>query len=113
MSQEFLDAATNGDVSKVKTMLHSDPSLARAKDQNGVSVIMKATYYGKKEVVDALLESGVELDVFEAVANGQTERVLDLIAKDEEKGVVNYCLFAGAHDFSRPRRRADEISTIE
>ena len=82
MSQEFLAAATNGDVSKVKTMLHSDPSLARAKDQNGVSVIMKATYYGKKEVVDALLESGVELDVFEAVANGQTERVLDLIAKD-------------------------------
>ena len=48
MSQEFLDAATNGDVSKVKTMLHSDPSLARAKDQNGVSVIMKATYYEKR-----------------------------------------------------------------
>lgn len=82
MSQEFLDAATSGDVSKVKTMLHSDPSLARAKDENGVSVIMKATYYGKKDVVDALLESGVELDVFEAVATGQTERVLDLIAKD-------------------------------
>ncbi|HET9786504.1 MAG TPA: hypothetical protein VFP47_05200, partial [Pyrinomonadaceae bacterium] len=77
MSQEFLDAATSGDVSKVKTMLHSDPSLARAKDKNGVSVIMKATYYGKKDVVDALLESGVELDVFEAVATGQTERVLD------------------------------------
>ena len=82
MSQEFLDAATSGDVSKVKTMLHSDPSLARAKDENGVSVIMKATYYGKKEVVDALLESGVELDVFEAAATGRTERLLDLIAKD-------------------------------
>lgn len=82
MSQEFLDAATSGDVSKVKTMLHSDPSLARAKDENGVSVIMKAMYYGKKDVVDALLESGVELDVFEAAATGHTERLLDLIAKD-------------------------------
>ncbi len=82
MSQEFLDAATSGDVSKVKTMLHSDPSLARARDENGVSVIMKATYYGKKDVVDALLESGVELDVFEAVATGKNERVLDLIAND-------------------------------
>ena len=82
MTQEFLDAAISGDVSKVKTMLHSDPSLARAKDANGVSAIMKATYYGKKDVVDALLESGVELDLFEATATGQTERVLDLIAKD-------------------------------
>lgn len=82
MSQEFLDAATSGDVSKVKTMLHSDPTLARAKDENGVSVIMKATYYGKRDVVDALLESGVELDVFEAAATGKIERLLDLIGKD-------------------------------
>jgi ankyrin repeat protein len=82
MSQEFLDAATSGDVSKVKTMLHSDPSLARSKDASGVSAIMKATYYGKRDVVDALLESGVELDVFEATATGQTARLVDLVAKD-------------------------------
>lgn len=82
MSQEFLDAATSGDVSKVKTMLQSDPSLARLRDENGVSVIMKSTYYGKKDVVDALLESGVQLDVFEAAATGRTERLLNLIAAD-------------------------------
>ena len=82
MSQEFLDAATGGDVSKVKAMLAVDPALARAKDQNGVSVIMKATYYGKRDVVAALLESGVELDVFEAAATGRTERLLELIGKD-------------------------------
>ena len=82
MSQEFLDAATSGDVSKVKTMLHADPSLARLKDANGVSVIMKATYYGKRDVVDTLVESGVELDIFEAAATGQTARLRELIAKD-------------------------------
>ena len=82
MTQEFLDAATSGDVSKVKTMLHSDPSLARMKDENGVSVIMKATYYGKRDVVDALLESGVELDVFESAATGRTERLVELIETD-------------------------------
>jgi len=82
MSQTFLDAATAGDVSKVRTMLHEDPSLARAKDENGVSVIMKATYYGKKDVVAALLESGVELDIFEAAATGRTARLRDLIADD-------------------------------
>jgi len=82
MSQEFLDAATGGDVSKVKAMLADDPVLAQAKDENGVSVIMKATYYGKRDVVAALLESGVELDVFEAAATGRTERVVELIEKD-------------------------------
>ena len=82
MSQEFLDAATGGDVSKVKAMLEEDPSLARAKDENGVSVIMKATYYGKKDVVAALLESGVELDVFEAAATGRTARLVELIEND-------------------------------
>ena len=82
MSHEFLDAATSGDVSKVIAMLRTDPSLARAKAENGVSVIMKATYYGRKDVVSALLESGVKLDVFEAAATGNTTRVSDLIAKD-------------------------------
>jgi ankyrin repeat protein len=82
MSQEFLDAATAGDVSRVRAMLHEDPSLARTKDQNGVSVIMKATYYGKKDVVAALLDSGVELDVFEAAATGNTAQLRGLIADD-------------------------------
>lgn len=82
MSQEFFDAATAGDVSKVKAMLQEDPALVRTRDQNGVSVIMKATYYGKRDVVAVLLDSGAELDVFEAAATGQTQRLLDLIATD-------------------------------
>ena len=82
MSQEFFEAATSGDVSRVKEMLRGDPSLANAKDENGVSVLMKATYYGKRDVVDALLEHGLELDVFQAAALGQTQRVVDLIGKD-------------------------------
>ena len=82
MSQELFEAATAGDLSRVKEMLHHDPSLARAKDQNGVSVIMKATYYGKKDVVTALLDSGVELDVFEAAATGQTARLRELVCND-------------------------------
>jgi uncharacterized protein len=82
MSQEFFEAATGGDVSKVKAMLQNDSSLARAKDENGVSIIMKTTYYGKKDIVAALLESGVELDVFEAAATGQTRRLQDLLRED-------------------------------
>ena len=82
MSQEFIDAATQGDVAKVKEMLAADPSLAQSNDQNGVSVILKATYYGKRDVVDALLASGVDLNIFEAAATGQTNRVATLTNQD-------------------------------
>ena len=82
MSQEFIDAATQGDVAKVKEMLQADPSLAQSKDENGLSVILKATYYGKRDVVEALLDSGVELNIFEAAATGQTDRVRTLIQED-------------------------------
>lgn len=82
MSQEFIDAATQGDVAKVKEMLQTDPSLAQLRDENGVSVVLKALYYGKRDVVEALLASGVELNVFEAAATGQTDRVRTLIEAD-------------------------------
>jgi ankyrin repeat protein len=82
MSQDFIDAATKGDLARVKEMLLIDPSLAQAKDQNGLSVILKATYYGKREVVDALLATGIQLNIFEAAATGQTKQVTALLAKD-------------------------------
>ena len=82
MSQEFIDAATQGNVAKVKEMLQADPSLAEAKDENGLSVILKATYYGQRDVVEALLASDVELNLFEAAATGQTGRVRTLIEQD-------------------------------
>ncbi|HEU4934330.1 MAG TPA: ankyrin repeat domain-containing protein, partial [Pyrinomonadaceae bacterium] len=87
MSQEFIDAAAQGDVAKVKEMLQADPSLAQSRDENGLSVILKATYYGKRDVVEALLASGVQLNLFEAAATGQTDRVRALI--EEDPAVVN------------------------
>ena len=82
MTQEFLKAVTQGEVAKVKEMLMADPRLAQAKDPKGVSAILKATYNGRKEVVAVLLASGIELNVFEAAATGQTERVRALVKRD-------------------------------
>src|SRR5215216_1291124 len=82
MSQEFIEAATKGDVAKVKEMLQADPSLAQTRDENGLSVVLKATYYGRRDVVEALLAFGVQLNIFEAAANGQTDRVSTLIEQD-------------------------------
>lgn len=82
MSQDFIDAAMQGDVAKVKEMLRADPSLAQSRDQHGVSVIMKATYLGKSDVVAELLSSGVQLDIFEAAATGQADQLRALVELD-------------------------------
>ncbi len=82
MSQDFFTAITQGDTNKVEEMLRAEPALARARDPKGVSAILKATYHGKKDVVGLLLSSGVELDVFEAAATGQAERVRALVKSD-------------------------------
>jgi ankyrin repeat protein len=95
MSQEFFTAITQGDVVKVKEMLKADPKLARAKDEKGVSAILKARYYGKKEVAAALLATGLELNIFEAAATGQTERVRALLKQDA--GLANAFAPDGFH----------------
>ena len=48
----------------------------------GPSEIMLALYHGKKDRVDELLASGIELNVYESAATGQTERLRELIAAD-------------------------------
>ena len=87
MGHEFIEAAMQGRLDKVETMLRADPSLANLKDEKGVSVIMNATYYRQREVVDLLLASGAELNIFEAAATGQTDRLRTLLEKDP--GLVN------------------------
>lgn len=82
MNEDFLNAVAKGDVAKVKEMLKADPALASTKDKNGVSAILKAAYYRKKDVVAVLLATGIELNIFEASATGQTERVRALIKQD-------------------------------
>lgn len=82
MTQEFLKAVTSGEVAKVQAMLKTDPRLAYAKDPREVSAILKATYSGQKEVAAVLLASGIELNVFEAAATGQTDRLRALVKRD-------------------------------
>jgi len=82
LSLDFLISVTEGDTARVKELLGQDPSLARATDKDGVSAVLKAVYYNRKDVADALVAARNDLDIFEASAVGQTQRVADLISKD-------------------------------
>jgi len=54
---------------------------------------MRAVYHRQTDVVNQLLASGVELNVYEAAATGQTERLQELIAADPS--LVNSHAFDG------------------
>jgi uncharacterized protein len=50
----------------------------------GVSPLMQAKYRGDERAVEALLADEAELDVFEAAAVGQTERVRELVHREPQ-----------------------------
>ena len=61
--------------------------------QEGLSEIMRAVYHRQTDTVKELLASGVELNVYEAAATGQTQRLQQLIAADPS--LVNSYAFDG------------------
>jgi ankyrin repeat protein len=64
-------------------MLTANEQLAHEKNERGISAVLMATYYGQKDVVEALLSFGIELNIFEAAATGRTERLQSLILRDK------------------------------
>jgi ankyrin repeat protein len=71
-----------GDADLVRSMVGADPSLASARDQQGVSALMRARYRSDQGLVDALMDAGPTIDVFEAASLGDVERLRELLDGD-------------------------------
>ncbi len=82
MSQEFFAAIHDNDRARVEQFLATDPTLARARNQNGASALMQARYEGRHELVELLRSRSGELDVFEAATLGDLPRLRTLLAAD-------------------------------
>jgi uncharacterized protein len=82
MSQEFFAAIHDNDRGRVEQLLATDPTLARARNQNGASAIMQARYEGRHELVELLRSKAGELDVFEAATLGDVARLRSLLANN-------------------------------
>ncbi|HEX8142715.1 MAG TPA: ankyrin repeat domain-containing protein [Pyrinomonadaceae bacterium] len=78
-AQGIIEAIKAGDVARVKELLDAEPALASSRNENGVSAVLLATYYGRTEIAEALLERGAALDIFEASAVGRTARVEEIL----------------------------------
>ena len=79
---EMISAVHAGDLEKVKTLVQSDPALASAKDERGVSALMHAYYRGRSDIEDVILNSRTDLDIFEATASGRAELVSEILDRD-------------------------------
>ena len=74
---ELFDAITGGDLARVRELVEADPSLAAARDADGLSAVLTALYHRQREACEALVAAGPELDVLEAAALGQANRLRD------------------------------------
>ena len=88
MSQTFLKLIQTGATAEVADAVGEHPALARYRDPQGVSALMWSIYYGQTMIRDYLLAQlaaqGAELDVFEAAAVGDTNRLEEFSQLDAE-----------------------------
>jgi len=79
MEQQLFDAIKAGKVDEVRQLVQQNPSLKQARDASGASAILVAAYNMKPDVVNALLELGAPVDIFEASVLGKVDRIQEIL----------------------------------
>ena len=79
MEQPLFDAIKSGNVDEVRHLLQGNPALANARDASGASAILVAAYNMKPDVVNALVELGAPVDIFEASVLGMVDRIQETL----------------------------------
>jgi ankyrin repeat protein len=80
-SSEFLDAVKKGNLAAVKEWIAKDRNLVNAKTDKGLSAVTLAAYYGRSEVLAALLAERPRLSLHEAAIVGDLKRVKEAVDK--------------------------------
>jgi len=82
--KSLLDAVRAGDIDGVRANLSADSRCASSKDENGISAVLLATYYGQPLIANLLIERHPDLDIFEASATGRLDRARALLDKQPD-----------------------------
>ena len=78
-AHEVFEALKKGDIAKVKAMLAAHPSLATARDAQGLSLLMTARYRFAMPLVEQIVALHTGIDLHEACALGDTKRIGELL----------------------------------
>jgi ankyrin repeat protein len=81
-ASDLFDAIDGDHAEELETLLADNPSLATARDDDGVSTVLHALYRGRRVLAERLASSLPELDIFDAAALGRAERVRELLEAD-------------------------------
>lgn len=84
MSSDFFTAIQNGEKQTVEQMLDQDPGLVDARNEQGISALLVATYYGEPAIAALLIDRGASLDIYEAAATGSLARLRELTSAHPE-----------------------------
>lgn len=79
MSQQLFDAIKAGNVDEVRRLAAEAPALLQSRDASGASAILTAAYNMKPDVVNALIELGAPVDIFEAAVLGKVDRIQEIL----------------------------------
>ncbi|MBW3564766.1 MAG: ankyrin repeat domain-containing protein [Acidobacteria bacterium] len=83
MSSLFEDIR-NGQIERVKAAISENPAILQQRDENGVGPFLTALYNRQTAIAEVILTWDPALDLYEAAAAGETERVAELIEADPE-----------------------------
>jgi ankyrin repeat protein len=85
MEQQLFDAIKAGKVDEVRRLVEQNPALKQARDASGASALLVAAYNMKPEVVNALLDAGAPVDIFEASVLGKVDRIEEILNSDPRR----------------------------
>ena len=83
-AKKLMEIVRSGDKAALEEMLKQEPELLRFAAPNGSSVVLLTAYYGHAELAEAFVRHGAKLDVFEASATGNLERVRELVKENAQ-----------------------------
>src|SRR5207247_10149619 len=81
-NDELLDAVQKNENPSSHQHLEAQPSLANARDKDGVSAVFLALYRGNKQAAPEIGSRKPDLDVFEAAALGILSQLKTLVDHD-------------------------------
>src|SRR5437588_2588851 len=82
MAADLFDAIEAGDIEAVQRIVDRDPSQASTRNDAGLSAVLAAAYRHRRDIVHVLLAASPPLDVFDASASGDLERLGELLDAD-------------------------------
>ncbi len=76
-TSDIFDVIANGDSGQLQQLFRSNRTVALSRNENGVSAMMTALYYGKADMFQLLRNQITEFDLFEAAALGDEQQVIN------------------------------------